>query len=259
MRRILSVLLLLSLLPISLSACSHFQRTTGSTASSTPPDSEPGTEPPPVSMGVSELFPQYRQSGVTLHAVGEIPEGTEVEITMAENLRSFSLLWQGKAAVAGWEDILPTVPEPPSLPPVGEPELVRCIGELGLRSATDYLLWTDLWRLTTYVLVKEGGGWKLLASLPCSAGDLSHPTPRGVYRVQYHSMYLGKEEHYLCKYALCFSGDYLYHSVLLTWNGRATLDGRLGERVSLGCVRHSLSDSQWLYDLIPDGTTVLIR
>ena len=41
--------------------------------------------------------------------------------------------------------------------------------------------------------------------------------------------------------------------------GGEIIDGRLGMRISHGCVRLRFEDSRWLYESIPIGTTVFIR
>lgn len=35
-------------------------------------------------------------------------------------------------------------------------------------------------------------------------------------------------------------------------------DGRLGMRLSHGCVRLAIENAKWIYDNIPSGTTVII-
>lgn len=237
-------------------------------ASETPVPEQTTTEPPvtepPVTLPekrytAAELFPVYRQTAVLDSACGPIPSGAEVEVIKTENLAFFSVLWQGTDYRVPWDSLTVTVPVTPLLPPLTDDDITAAAEAFSLSSETGFLLWTDLWRLRTYVFEKEGGGWKLLRSIPASVGDLEHPTPGGTYQIRYHEMFLGKKERYLCKYTLQFYADYLYHSILLDWSGGEALDGRIGERVSLGCIRHSLEDSQWLYDLIPDGTTVFIR
>ena len=142
---------------------------------------------------------------------------------------------------------------------VSDDEIARAAEHLASEADTPYLLWTDLCRLETYLLERKRDGWSLLRRLPCSVGDASNPTPEGFYHIGVHRLSFGRQGYYSAAYAMQISGNYLYHSVLLTPNGDGILDGRLGERISHGCIRHSLDDSRWLYETVPDGTAVLIR
>ena len=51
----------------------------------------------------------------------------------------------------------------------------------------------------------------------------------------------------------------MLHSVLFSWGGEDIIDGRMGMRISHGCVRLRYEDSRRLYEEIPIGTTVFIR
>ena len=146
------------------------------------------------------------------------------------------------------------------LPEASDREIADAAARLAPTVRGRYLLWTDLCRLRTYVLRREtGGSWEVIKRLPCSAGDASHPTPSGLFEIGVHRESFGRPDRYIALYAMQIVGDYLYHSVLLSPDGSGTVDGRLGERVSHGCIRHSVEDSRWLYETIPDGTAVLIR
>lgn len=130
-----------------------------------------------------------------------------------------------------------------------------------VQSATDYLLWTDLYRQRTYVLKKVQNGWTLEKSFVCSTGKAHNPTPPGLYEVQYMIPYIGVEKGYRCKYALVFFRDYMYHSILFDKSGKYIKSGQyeLGSKASHGCVRLSEKDSQWLYQHVPVKSTVWIR
>ncbi len=205
------------------------------------------------------LFPIYRQRGVLTDCVGDLPAGAEVEMLAAESSISFTVARQGKQYEIPWSALSPLPPTAPFLPTVSDGEIAAAASAFGLTSETPYLLWTDLWRLETYLLKTDGSAWHLERRIPCSVGDFSHPTPRGLYRISSHLVSLGKREQYLTVYALHIFGDYLYHSVLLAPEGNELSDGRLGERISHGCIRHSVEESRRLYRTVPDGTTVLIR
>ena len=70
---------------------------------------------------------------------------------------------------------------------------------------------------------------------------------------------IGKKDRYLCRHALCFHGAYMYHSVLFDPTGSAAIDGRLGARISHGCIRLSAEDAAYLYANVPTHTAVYIN
>ena len=181
-------------------------------------------------------------------------EATAVFMPLEEATRLFPSFSSLQKPIDASEDLLSG--EVPLA--VSDGEIVSAAEHLAGDADTRYLLWTDLFRLETYVLEKKEGRWSLLRRLPCSVGDASNPTPEGFYHIGVHRASFGRAGYYKAVYAMQISGNYLYHSILLTENDEI-LDGRLGERISHGCIRHSLEDSRWLYETIPDGTSVLIR
>ncbi len=200
------------------------------------------------------LFPRTEYYG-TLKESGE-----EVRILEAEDGAHF---WirdaMGARRRVPWEALVPKALTAPVKKEASATEIERFAGAMGIKSDTGFLIWTDLARLRVYALEYGDEGWDLLRSLPCTAGDAYHPTPTGGYLLDYKCTCIGKENMYLCRYAMCFYGSYMFHSVLYDWGGKAVIDGRLGERVSHGCVRLSPEDSRWLYETVPVGSTVLIR
>ena len=193
------------------------------------------------------------ERGVSLGFAKNV-EASAVLMPFEEATRLFPSFSSLQKPINASEDLL--YAEPPLT--VSDSEIVSAAELLAKDADTRYLLWTDLWRLETYVLKKEEGRWSLLRRLPCSVGDAANPTPEGFYHIGVHRASFGRSGYYKAVYAMQISGNYLYHSILLAENGEI-LDGRLGERISHGCIRHSLEDSRWLYETIPDGTSVLIR
>lgn len=199
-------------------------------------------------------FPHCFTEGI-LTATGE-----QVKILEAEHQKHFVIVGKnGIRRQVAWSELLPKTTYPKEISAVDEKTVAYFAGAMGMKSKTDYLLWTDLSRFQTYVLEYGDEGWHVLKTLPCSLGDNAHPTPSGTYEVDYKCTSIGKENLYLCRHALCFYGSYMYHSVLYDWGGSHLIDARLGERISHGCIRLSPADSQWLYTKIPIGTTVFIR
>ncbi len=205
------------------------------------------------------LFPLFRQAAVLTREAEGLPAGAVGELLSGEHLESHLFLYRGREYVLPWGSLSLLCAASADLPRVCPRDIEEAVLFFGMESETHCLLWTDLSRLETYLLQKEGGAWRLCARLPCSAGDGMHPTPRGRYRILCHAEYLGREGHRVASHVMQFSGDYLYHSVPLFEDGITVRDGRLGERISRGCIRLSLSDAAYLYHTVPDGTGVYIR
>ncbi|MBR6546277.1 MAG: L,D-transpeptidase [Clostridia bacterium] len=201
------------------------------------------------------LFPRFR---VSAKPKGE---GGRLVLEMESPCEDGRILLRFKGSLFSVprEEVETSVPEFQAPREVSDLEIARAALVLAPTARTRYLVWTDLCRLTTYVLKREGDTWQVLRRLPCSAGDAAHPSPEGLFSLGVHRLSFGRKGLYSAAYALQISGNYLYHSVLLTPNGEEVLDARLGERISHGCIRHSLEDSRWLYETVPDGTAILIR
>ena len=199
-------------------------------------------------------FPPCASEGVI------IKTGEKVKILEAEDKKYFLVVGKnGIRKSVEWDALTPLSKKERSLDNVDKKTVAYFAGAMGMRSRTDYLVWTDLSRLQTYVLEYGDEGWQVLKILPSSTGDGWHPTPSGRYEIAYKCASIGKENLYLCRNALCFYGSYMYHSVLYDWDGENLIDARLGERISHGCIRLSPEDSRWLYEKIPIGTAVFIR
>ncbi|MBE6050461.1 MAG: hypothetical protein E7214_07350 [Clostridium sp.] len=52
---------------------------------------------------------------------------------------------------------------------------------------------------------------------------------------------------------------YYYHSILYNSTGAYIIDGRLGKALSHGCIRLETNNAKWIYENIPDDTTVIIH
>ena len=209
---------------------------------------------------VDALFPAYTYEGILRYETAGIAAGTRVRLYEAESGKSYVVggrLGGGRVRVP-WDAVEPIAKSVPALPAVSEKEIALYAGA-HLSSKTDFLLWVDLSRTRLYVLEYADEGWTLLRSLPCTVGDAAHPTPSGRFEICYKSTSIGKESLYLCRYALCFYGGYMLHSVLFDWAGSEIIDGRMEMRISHGCVRLRHEDSKWLYGSIPIGTAVYIR
>ena len=209
---------------------------------------------------IDALFPAYTYEGVLKEDTAGIAAGTRVRLYEAESDKHYVVgKFKSSSRVrVPWDAVEPILKKELPLRDATSEEIAFYAGE-HLTSKTDYLLWVDLSRTRLYVLEYADEGWQLLRSLPCTVGDYAHPTPSGCFEIRYKSTSIGKEDLYLCRYALCFYGGYMFHSVLFNWAGSEVIDGRMGMRISHGCVRLRQEDSRYLYTTIPTGTMVYIR
>ena len=121
-------------------------------------------------------------------------------------------------------------------------------------SNTNWYLAVDVKNHRTMVFKRSGGSWMLVKNWLCSVGAPSTPTVLGTYSVGIKGYSFG--EGYTCYYYTQFWGDYLFHSVKYYQGTFNVKDGRLGQDVSEGCVRLPIQQAKWIYDNIPEDTTV---
>jgi len=190
---------------------------------------------------------------------GVLPSGTTAEI-----IEDRSCLWylvdggeHGRGWVSGDGLIIP-IDTPANPQKLDAAALEGFVNAQGLSSQTDFLLFTDLVRQQTHVFTGEAGKWVLLKTFACSTGRNASPTKRGQFVIEmrgdwFYSQRLGSG----ARYWMRFDGPYLYHSLAMNAD-QEIIDHTLGERVSSGCVRLALADAQWLYENVPDKTTVFI-
>ena len=234
--------------------------------STTPPTTFtlPITTPPPMTTippppTLRELFPDYHVMGTLLEAVGDLPKGYVGQIRNGKGGVFYRIYApNGKAVRVGWEQVSLSAPKALALPAVDKQTIEAAANHFEFLSETDYVVWTNLHRLETYVLKKSPSGWELMKRMDCSAGDLSHPTPTGTYKVEAKYPAIGKTGEYTCPYAVGFFGNYLFHSIPLAPDRSAPVDARMVARISNGCIRLRTDDARWLYQTVPMGTKVVI-
>ena len=211
---------------------------------------------------LTTIFPPCIVEGQMKYAIGPLKEKEVVEVCRSEKRYYFSVKnQQGNKYQVPYQSVHVIGEKGARLPKVSKEAIEDFATLSGIQSATDYLIWTDLYRQRTYVLKKEMDKWHLEQSFICSTGKLNNPTPAGFYEVQYMIPYIGVQKGYRCKYALVFFRDYMYHSILFDKTGKYIKSGQyeLGSKASHGCIRLSEKDSEWLYKHIPVKTTVWIR
>jgi len=207
-------------------------------------------------------FPHYRIDAQMKYGVGPFKEKDIVELCRSEKHNYFLIKdKEEKKYQVPYNSIRIIGEKGVALGKINAEDIEDFATLSKIESATDYLIWTDIYRQRTYVLRKKGEQWKLEKNFVCSTGKNHNPTPGGMYEVQYMIPYIGIEKGYRCKYALVFFRDYMYHSILFDKSGQYIKSGQyeLGSKASHGCVRLSEKDSEWLYTHIPVKTTVWIR
>lgn len=211
---------------------------------------------------LKDVFPPCIIEGQMLHAVGTLKEKETVEVCRSEKHYYLSVKdAQGNKYQVPYSSVK-IIGEKGARLGKATKEAIEDFATLNhVESATNYLIWTDLYRQRTYVLKKDEGAWKLEEQFVCSTGKVNNPTPAGFYEVQYMIPYIGVEKGYRCKYAMVFFRDYMYHSILFDRSGKYIKSGQyeLGSKASHGCIRLSEKDSKWMYTHIPVKTRVWIR
>jgi len=138
-------------------------------------------------------------------------------------------------------------------------DINKFVNENDIVSYSDYLLVTSLKNKMTYVFKGSIHNYKLVSSFTSTIGAPSTPTKTGYFRVGMRGLSFGKDDGFTAKYYTQFSGNYLYHSIIYDASGTQIKDGRLGQSLSHGCIRLSTENAKWIYENIPEYTTVIVR
>ena len=97
--------------------------------------------------------------------------------------------------------------------------------------------------------------WKLIRSMHCATGKAATPTVQGLFSIEDKGNMFRSGSNTICKFYTRFSGNYLFHTILLDNSGNIQ-DPTLETPVSHGCVRLAIEDAKYIYYNIPFGTTV---
>lgn len=127
----------------------------------------------------------------------------------------------------------------------------------GYSSPSRYLIMVDVDNPRVMVLQGSRGHWKKKFIWKCCTGAPSTPTVTGVFAIGAKGYDFGEGHGYSCYYWTQFCGDYLFHTRKYHPYTHKMLDGRIGKRVSMGCVRLYDSAALWIWRHAPSGTTVV--
>lgn len=138
-------------------------------------------------------------------------------------------------------------------------DINKFVNENEIRSYTDYLMVTSLDNKLTYVFKGTTNNYTLIQKFYCSVGSSSTPTAPGQFRVGMKGLSFGQGDGFQAKYFTQINGNYLYHSVIYNKEGTKVVDGSLGDSVSHGCIRLATEHAKWIYDNVPENSTIIIK
>lgn len=138
-------------------------------------------------------------------------------------------------------------------------DITKFVNENDIVSYSDYLLVTSLSNKITYVFRGSMHNYELINTFTSTIGAPSTPTKTGIFRVGMRGTSFGQEDGFQAKYYTQFSGNFLYHSIIYDKTGIKITDGRLGQALSHGCIRLSTENAKWIYENIPEHSTVIVK
>ena len=134
------------------------------------------------------------------------------------------------------------------------------INAKGYSSSTEYLIWINRAYQRVNIFQGSAGNWDLIHTYLCGTGSLSTPTPVGVYTVWARSAAGWTTGTYNVRPVVNFrvGSGYAFHSRLYNPGHNYLTDPSIGFPVSHGCIRMYDEDVQWIYDNIPNNTSVVV-
>lgn len=183
----------------------------------------------------------------------EVLQGEKQKVFLVKSLSTGKTSWIDRSSI----NIAPDKNE--NIPELDKEIIEEYVNYKNFKSPTKYLIWVDLLRQKTYVLLKGENGYRLHKIMPCATGINMAPTPKGVFQISsrgnwFYSDYYKQGG----KYWVRFNGSYLFHSLPMDKQGRV-VDYTIGKKASHGCVRLKVEDAYWLYKNVPNKTLVYIN
>ncbi len=210
-----------------------------------------------------EIFPGGAIMATITRSTNGLTKGEQVEVHMGDGGYYTVISDKGNKIRVSRSNLYIQQHTKVTAKPATKDEIEKYINKQDISSNTQYLVWTDIYRQTTYVLKGSKNSWELIRRMPCSTGENTTPTPRGFYTLNAKVPSFGQSKGYCCKNAFGFIGTvYLYHSVLFDTSGSYIISGKreLGvEKASHGCIRLTPEDSKWMYNTVSQGTKAWIN
>lgn len=136
-------------------------------------------------------------------------------------------------------------------------KITEIVNKANYASITDYLVYVQLDNFRVNIFKGGKNKWFLQKSYLCTIGKPSTPTPTGEFKVGVKGLFFGVNRGYKCWYYTSYKGNYLFHSIIYNLNG-SVRDGRLGMKLSDGCIRLAKVNAKWLLDNVPTNSKVVI-
>ena len=130
------------------------------------------------------------------------------------------------------------------------------VNQNSITSPSNYVVITSTNNKCTYIYEQKDNKWDLLYKWSCTVGKPSTPTIKGVFSIGKKYPAIG-DDNSSVKYAINITEQYYYHSILYDARGLSVKDDTLGEAISHGCIRLATSSAKWIFDNVPEGTTVI--
>lgn len=129
------------------------------------------------------------------------------------------------------------------------------VNRWGIASRTNYMVWISLSEYKVRLYQGAKNRWRPVYEAPCAIGAPSTPTVTGSFEYQYRDRW--NYGAYYVGPCLVFYRGYALHSVLLNYND-TEYDGRVGVKISHGCIRLKKKDIDHIAKTIPVGTRIYI-
>ena len=130
----------------------------------------------------------------------------------------------------------------------------------GYTSTSEYLLWINLAYQRVNIFKRVDGNWELIRKCIVGTGAMGSQTKRGVTTVTYRQLGGWTTREYTVKPVVRFwpGTGYAFHSRLYYPNTNTLSNQSIGFPVSKGCIRMYDEDIWYIYDNIPNGSTVVV-
>ena len=131
----------------------------------------------------------------------------------------------------------------------------------GYTSESEYLLWINLAYQRVNIFRLSGGVWELIRTCLVGTGRPGRDTPPGVWTTSFKELGGWTTAAYTVKPVVRFMGSigYAFHSRLYYPGTSDIQDAGIGYPISNGCIRMYDDDIWFIYDNIPNGTTVVVH
>ena len=134
------------------------------------------------------------------------------------------------------------------------------VNSKGYSSSTGYLIWVSRACQKVYIFEGSQYNWTLIKTFVCGTGKSSSQTPVGVTYITYKQKSGWTTSSYTVAPVVRFypGTGYAFHSRLYYPNSSTLKDASIGYPCSHGCVRMLTQDVTYIYNYMPNNTTVVI-